>query len=186
MLILFRSLQHISSVLKYLLCGRLFISRMEPLEEIKWTARAQSPRLLSPSPLLRLPTCLLYHSQHTGDFMSLWMIISFMPACSPNCKFHRGSSLSVALTLWLQSLAQGLYVACAQSWLTLCGPMDGSPPGSPAHGILQARTLEWAAMPSSRGSPPPRGWTHVSRIAGGFLTTSAAWKALCMWWVPSK
>ena len=31
-------------------------------------------------------------------------------------------------------------------------PMDCSPPGSSAHGILQARILEWVAMPSSRGS----------------------------------
>ena len=33
-----------------------------------------------------------------------------------------------------------------QSCPTLCDPTDGSPPGSPVPGILQARTLEWAAM----------------------------------------
>ena len=33
-----------------------------------------------------------------------------------------------------------------QSWLTLCDPIDGSPPGSPVPGILQARTLEWFAI----------------------------------------
>ena len=33
-----------------------------------------------------------------------------------------------------------------QSCLTLCDPMDGSPPGSPVPGILQARTLEWVAI----------------------------------------
>ena len=33
-----------------------------------------------------------------------------------------------------------------QSCLTLCGPTDGSPPGSPVPGILQARTLEWVAI----------------------------------------
>ena len=43
-----------------------------------------------------------------------------------------------------------------QSCLTLCDPMDCSPPGSSAHGILQARILEWVAMPSSRGSSRPR------------------------------
>ena len=36
--------------------------------------------------------------------------------------------------------------------LTLCNPMDCSPPGSSVHGILQARRLEWVAMPFSRGS----------------------------------
>ena len=33
-----------------------------------------------------------------------------------------------------------------QSCPTLCGPIDGSPPGSPVFGILQARTLEWVAI----------------------------------------
>ena len=33
-----------------------------------------------------------------------------------------------------------------QSWPTLCDPIDGSPPGSPVLGILQARTLEWVAI----------------------------------------
>ena len=43
-----------------------------------------------------------------------------------------------------------------QSCPTLCNPMDHSPPGSSVHGILQARILEWVAMPSSRGSSQPR------------------------------
>ena len=33
-----------------------------------------------------------------------------------------------------------------QSCPTLCGPIDGSPPGSPIPGVLQARTLEWVAI----------------------------------------
>ena len=33
-----------------------------------------------------------------------------------------------------------------QSCPTLCDPIDGSPPGSPVPGILQARTLEWVAI----------------------------------------
>ena len=39
-----------------------------------------------------------------------------------------------------------------QSYLTLCDPMDCSLPGSSAHGILQARILEWVATSPSRGS----------------------------------
>ena len=39
-----------------------------------------------------------------------------------------------------------------QSCLAVSNPMDYSPPGSSVHGTLQARTLEWAAMSSSRGS----------------------------------
>ena len=38
---------------------------------------------------------------------------------------------------------------------TLCNPLDCSPPGSSVHGILQARILEWIAMPSSRDVPNP-------------------------------
>ena len=44
----------------------------------------------------------------------------------------------------------------AQSCLTLCNPTDCGPPGSSVHRILQARILEWVAMPSSRGSSQPR------------------------------
>ena len=38
---------------------------------------------------------------------------------------------------------------------TLCNPVDCSPPGSSVHGILQARILEWVAMPLSRGCSNP-------------------------------
>ena len=38
-----------------------------------------------------------------------------------------------------------------QSCLTLCSPVDCSPPGSSVHGILQTKILEWVTMPSSRG-----------------------------------
>ena len=43
---------------------------------------------------------------------------------------------------------------CVQSCLILCQPMDYSPSGSSVHGILQARILDWVAIPSSRGSNP--------------------------------
>ena len=39
------------------------------------------------------------------------------------------------------------------------------PPGSSVHGILQARILEWLAMPFSRGSFCARDWTHVSYVS---------------------
>ena len=53
--------------------------------------------------------------------------------------------------------------------LTLCDPMDCCPPGSFVLETLQARILEWAAMPTSRGSSWPRDWTHVSCIASQIL-----------------
>ena len=52
-----------------------------------------------------------------------------------------------------------------QSCLTLCNAMSCSPPGSSAHGVLQARILEWIAMPSSRGSSQPRDRTHISYVS---------------------
>ena len=58
----------------------------------------------------------------------------------------------------------------AQSCPALCDPMDYSPSGSSVHGILQARIVEWVAMPSSRGSSQLRDQTQVSCIAGGFFT----------------
>ena len=64
-------------------------------------------------------------------------------------------------------------VLVTQSCLTLCDPtMDCSPPGSSVHGILQARTLDWVAMPSSRGSSRPRDRTRVFCITGCSLLAS--------------
>ena len=58
--------------------------------------------------------------------------------------------------------------------------MDCSLPGSPLHGIFQARILEWVAISSSRESSQPRDWTASlmsPALAGRFFTTSAIWEA---------
>ena len=60
----------------------------------------------------------------------------------------------------------------SQSCPTLCDPMDCI-----VHGILQARTLEWVAVPFSRGSSQPRDQTQVSHISGGFFTSWTTRKA---------
>ena len=57
-------------------------------------------------------------------------------------------------------------VKVTQSCPTLCDLMDYT-----VHGILQARIMEWVAIPFSRGSSQPRDGTQVSRIAGGFFTS---------------
>ena len=49
------------------------------------------------------------------------------------------------LNLW-QPMSLNAAAKLLQSCPTLCNPIDGSPPGSPAPGILQARTLEWVAI----------------------------------------
>ena len=114
--------------------------------------------------------------------MQAWLM-SFSP--TPHC-FSWQEELwpwHLALTLktqypsleqvhWL--LIQGLRVLlclylAVQSCLTHCNPMDCSLPGSSVQGILQARILEWVAMPSSRGSSQPRYQTQVSHLAGRFF-----------------
>ena len=64
------------------------------------------------------------------------------------------------------------YVLClvAQWCLTLLTPWTADCQAPLFMGILQARTLEWVAMPSSKGSSQPRDKTQVSCIIGGFFT----------------
>ena len=61
----------------------------------------------------------------------------------------------------------------AQSCLILCYPLNSSLPGSSVHGILQARILEWLAVPFSRGSSQSRNGTQLSCIIGGFFMEKA-------------
>ena len=73
-----------------------------------------------------------------------------------------------------------MHAKSLQSCTTLCDPLDYSLPGSSAHGILQARILEWVVMPASRGSSWHRDWTgvpYVSALAGRFFTTSTTLEA---------
>ena len=67
-------------------------------------------------------------------------------------------------------------VQVTQSCLTLCDPMDYT-----AHGIFQARILEWVAVPFSRGSSQPRDQTQVSCIAVRFFTSWATREAQEYW-----
>ena len=50
------------------------------------------------------------------------------------------------LSYWNTGTTAAADAKLLQSWPTLCDPRDGSPPGSPVPGILQARTLEWVAI----------------------------------------
>ena len=61
-------------------------------------------------------------------------------------------------------------------------PHDCSPSDSFVHGILQARILEWVAVPFSRGSSWPGDQTHISCIAGRFLTV---WASRKLWLLPN-
>ena len=60
-----------------------------------------------------------------------------------------------------ESVCMCMHAKSLQSCLPLYRPMDFIPPGSSVHWILQGRTLEWVAVPSSRGSSQPSGQTHT-------------------------
>ena len=97
------------------------------------------------------------------------MIILFLWSCrSHSFQIQHRSCYSSSPQL------KTLHWGSLQSCLTLCDPMDCSPPGSSVHGILQAGILECVAMPSSRGSFWPRDGTWVpynSCTAGRFCIT---------------
>ena len=65
-----------------------------------------------------------------------------------------------------------------QSCPTLCDPIDGSPPGSPVPGILQARTLEWVAKTSRKGLLPPLSTSAILDLPGHFYL-SLTWFSSC-------
>ena len=68
------------------------------------------------------------------------------------------------------TLSMKVEVKVTQLCPTLCDHMDCSLPGSSAHGIFQARILQWVAIPFFRVSSQPRDRTQASHIAGGFFT----------------
>ena len=90
-------------------------------------------------------------------YLFVWILYTFckLVICQL-CELQISPSLQPVFSL------SGVFLnVCAkllQSYPTLCNPMDGSLPGFSVHGILQARTLEWVAMPSSGGSSQPRQW----------------------------
>ena len=75
------------------------------------------------------------------------------------CAFSQTLFLPSVFLLWWDVFA--FIVWCHFSRVWLCHSMDCSLSGSSVHGVLQARTLEWVAMPSSRGSSWPRDQTPI-------------------------
>ena len=79
------------------------------------------------------------------------------------------------------------YCCCylvTKSYLILCYPMDCSPPGSPVHGISQAKILECVAPPSSRGSFQPWDRTWISCVfctADRFFTAEPLVKSISIY-----
>ena len=97
-----------------------------------------------------------------------------LSSCSPLAQEATVTLCHLSLEAWIPLLCLcAVLCLVAQSRLTLCDPMDCSPPGSSVHGIFQARIQEQVAISFSRRSSRPRNQTHISCIAGGFLTTGS-------------
>ena len=107
----------------------------------------------------RARACTLSHSVLLFTFMSC--------LCHWTESVLEAGIISYSLYPWI--LAHPVYLecvcVCAQSCLRVCNPVDCSLPGSSAHGIFQARILEWVAISSSRGSSRPWDQTLVSCIS---------------------
>ena len=86
------------------------------------------------------------------------------------CDVHEEFKLKNVLLLKMCYIGTSAHANSPQSCLTLCNPIDCSPPGSSVDGILQARILEWVGIPFSGGSSQPRDPTQVSCFAGRFFT----------------
>ena len=110
------------------------------------------PRDFFGSPVVRTPH---FHCRGRG-FQSLVRELRSCKFCHMAKEKRKKCSLSV----------QG-NITCvhAQSYPTLCDPLDCSPPGSSGHGILQAGILEPVAISFSRGSSWPRDRTRVSCVS---------------------
>ena len=93
--------------------------------------------------------------------------------------FPASNCYKYAFPYFFSSITTGtccLGCICAQLLqlhLTLCDPVNCSLPGYSVHRILQAKILEWVAMPFSRGSSWPRDQTCISCIAGRFFITES-------------
>ena len=121
-----------------------------------------------------LKSAVCIQTQSEGRFSSTWKDVhpSFfyfgLQLIRWACPHREGGLLYSAY--WVSLWRKWKEDEVAQSSLTLCSPMDYSPPGSSIHGILQARVLGWTAISSSRGSSQPRDGTLISRRASSLFT----------------
>ena len=141
-------------------------------------------KLLSRVRLFVIPWTVAYQASLSMGFLQArileWVTISFSRGSSrPRNRTWVSCIGGRRFNLWAIREAQfqvyikvnQLYICMkVKSSLTLCNPMDCSPPGSSVHGIFQTRVLEWVAISFSRGSSQPRDRTQVSHTAGRCFT----------------
>ena len=117
------------------------------------TARA----LLFPQPGTNTP-CGSVHADEALAVSVLCVLGRWAVACKE--RLQQGGPVLTTPSSWSSCV-----FVHAQSRPTLCDPVDCRLPRSSVRGISQARTLEWVAMPFSRGSSRPRDRTHVSSVS---------------------
>ena len=97
---------------------------------------------------------------------------AWLAQADEDCHLQEGEGTEAASQTALANSGAALCLnACACP--TLCDSMDLARQAPLSLGILQARILEWVAMPAFKGSSQPRDPTQVSFIAGGFFTNCA-------------
>ena len=107
------------------------------------------------------------HSTWGQDGARIWVLISLLLKATflpfQLFLFQGGRCKPRSTKMWTRRSTKSC--VCSKSFVTLCNPMDCSPPGSSVQEIPQARILEWAAKPSSKESSRPRDQTNVSNIS---------------------
>ena len=149
-----------------------------------WNNEAHGPQLLSPraaSTKARVPrACALPQEKpplwealrHSEERPPLAQREEAMPGNEDPAQL-----LISKLLLFYNSPWYPLLCCVTQLPPTLCDPMDCSPPGSSVHGVLQARILQWVAMPSSQGSSQPRDQTQSPTLQADSLPSEPPGKA---------
>ena len=117
----------------------------------------------------------MWKLNHGRKRLCYFQFISSSPKCTQFC-LHYGEESELLNHF---PFPHEVKVLVTQLGLTLCDPVDCSPPGSSVHGILQARILEWVAISFSRGSSRHRDWIRVSYTAGKPFTQWATHMARC-------
>ena len=146
-----------------LICGSLASLARSLGEELQ-----TSPlRVFSGKGLQRTTSTMTLERLHSAP--SAPVCIGCLPVEGKQVRFPHCSPRALPSKHWELNFFVCECVLVAQSRLTLCDPMDCSPPGSSVRGILQARILEWVAILFSRDSSQHRGRTQVFCIGRWIL-----------------